>query len=195
MKHKGLFALSLALSLFLIVNPSKVKSEDVDCKCEFDTPAYTAECDCALACAVAVENGKKCNIVCDGSPTSVEHGYFSVFGRKTAYLTKMASIKDYMLSGGFNTFKDKTFAQEALPNLFRSAYIGTSFIPSEKRIEIDKIVNNVFMKYGNEIWQHFMVKDSKPFEKNLKEGIQISAAFKKINLVIPNYVISLKVIR
>lgn len=195
MIHKGLLALSLAICLIFIVNPSKVKSKENDCDCDFDTPKYTAECDCALACAVAVENGANCNIVCDGSPTSAEHGYYQVFGQQTAYLKKMDSIKGHMLAQGVNAFKNRSFANDALPNLFRSAYIGASFISSEKKIEIDKIVNNAFLKYGKDLWQSFADQDRKTFEKELQKGSSITASYKMIKLTIPNYNISLKVIR
>ena len=195
LKYIRLLTSVIILNLILLTLPQTVFSKDPKCECDFDTPSYTAECDCALACAVAMEGGKKCNIVCDGSPASAEHGYHQAFGRPTAYLEKMNSIKGAMLAVGFNAFRNSGFTQDALPNLLRSSYIGASFISSEKKIEIDKIVNDTFRKYSREISQSFTVKDNKPFEKKLKDGTQIEASFKKINLVILNYNISLNLIR
>ena len=50
------------------------------------SPKYTAECDCALLCAVAVKDGKECNIVCDGSPQKAEKGNKKAYGELKAYL-------------------------------------------------------------------------------------------------------------
>jgi len=189
--YKGLLVLSLAMCFFFFVNPSEAKINDNDCKCDFDTSEYTAECDCAFACAVAVKDGKKCNIVCDGSVTNVEPGNYMVFGNPTAYLNEMSSIRRYILSVGFDAFRDRSFAERALPRILRSAYIGALFISPKGKRELDTIIDKVFSYFGIEVRESFTNKYGRVFKKEFQRGDWITASYKKIQLTIRDYNIRL----
>ena len=192
---KYFLAFSLATFLFCSTNPLKAKSNDEECKCDFNTSEYTAECDCALTCAVAVENGKNCNIVCDGSPATAEPGDYKLFGEPAAYLEKMASIKKYIVSAGFMAFRNTSFAQKALPRLLRSAYIGASFISPDKKQELDTLVHEVFSKFGRQIRTSLIHEHKGVFEKEFKDGNRIMVSYKVIKLTVPNYKVRLLFIR
>ena len=191
MISKYFFSFFIAALLFFITNLLNAKPNNAECKCEFDTTKYTAECDCALTCAVAVENGKNCNIVCDGSPTTAESGDYKLFGEPAAYLEKMASIKKYIVSAGFMAFHDTSFAQKALPRLLRSAYIGASFISHDEKKELDTLVHKVFLKFGQQIRSYIIQKNKGVFEKEFKDGNRIMVSYKLIKLTVPNYKIRL----
>lgn len=191
MKYKSLLILSLITFLFFFGLIVRADSDNNECKCDFDTTTYTAECDCAFACAVFMENGKHCNIVCDGSASNVGKGNPAVFGDPPGYLTEMASIKNYLLSVGFKTFLDQSFAKHALPRLLRSAYIGASFISPETKYEIDSLVENTFSTFGRQIRNSFTDPYGKGFTKEFQAGNVITVSYKTIKLNTPKYNIRL----
>lgn len=176
MKYRVVMALTFAIGLFLSTGYSGAESDD-DCSCDFSNKEYTAVCDCALVCGVAVKNGKNCNIVCDGSPTTVED----------AYSKEMILIKDNMLSSGFAAFKNVSFAQYSLPKLVRSAYISASFIPSSRKESIDNLINKAFSEFGEEILKSYIEPGREPFKKEIRDGNWITVSYKRIKLNIPNY--------
>lgn len=195
MIRKYFFTFLLTTLLFFFTSLLKAKSKDDECKCDFDTATYTAVCDCVLTCAVAIKNGKNCNIVCDGSPATAEPGNYRLFGKPFAYLKEMASIRHNISSAGFMAFRNTSFAQKALPSLLRSAYIGASFISPEKKQELDTLVHEVFSKFDEQIRSYLIQENKGVFEKEFKDGNRIMVSFKLIKLTVPNYKVRLLFIR
>ena len=140
MQIKKVVACSILLSIFSLLTASQSLTQNLEdkCFCKFDTDNYKAKCDCAILCAVAVKEGKDCNIVCDGSISSAITGA-DYFGERRNYLDEMSNIILFATRNGFNSFKDSFFSERALPRLIRSAYINTDFIGIEKKIELDNL--------------------------------------------------------
>lgn len=191
MRPKNLLALGVATCLIFYANPLSAESRQSECKCDFNTPEYTAECDCAFACAVAVQDGKHCNIVCDGSPSGVERGNYRVYGEPHIYLNDMRAISTRLMSAGFKAFDDWSFSKHSIPRLLRSAYIGSLFISSERKYEIDTFVEKIFSKFGNDVVTSFTKQYGKPFKKEFIDVGWIEASYKLIRMNLPKYKIRL----
>ena len=187
MKTQSIAAISaILLIVFFSLNPA-VCSDEPKCECDFDSPAYTAKCDCAFACAVATKKGKHCSIVCDGEPKAVAKGNMAVFGTPKEYLKGMASFKGTLFTDGFSAFNNPKFSKKSLPMFVRSAYIGAEFISPGDKKYLDDFVSKVFSEYDKEIWENFIHEYKKGFKKQFPGGKQGMAKYKVIKLGLPGY--------
>ena len=198
MKTQFIGAVStILLILFFSSNPAFC-SDEAKCECDFDTTSYTAECDCAMACAVAMDRGKYCSIVCDGAPTNATDGNKAVFGNSRQYLAEMASIRREMFSGGYRVpmaADNNYFRDRALPRLFRSSYISAPFLTEEEVVKLDNQVNKAFSKFQNEIWKHFVNEGKERFEKQLDGKDSIEVTYKTIRLRTPLYTFKFSILK
>jgi len=158
-----------------------------DCKCDFDTSRYSAECDCALTCSIAMEGNRHCYIVCDGVPRNAAGGLEQLYGSPYSYVSDMRKIKSQMFTRGFAVFQNRSFARWALPRLLRAAYIGAPFVDAPAKRELDRQVRKVFLKFGEEIWGYFIGKYSGVLEADLNGEIQIRVTLKTIKLILPSH--------
>lgn len=166
--------------LCCLVGEISIAEEENPCKCKFDTEVYSARCDCALTCSQLIENNKHCLIVCDGSPRNVPHGDSS-FGRRMDYLYRMQDIMGAVRKTGWDIFKDKGFAEVALPGLLRCGYIGARFLSRDRKEELDILILRIYKQNGLQIHDAFLGRKPE-FNKSLGNGIRVRAMEKKIEI-------------
>lgn len=140
MQIKKVVAWSIWLSIFSLTIASQSLTQNFEdkCFCKFDTDNYKAKCDCAILCAVAVKEGRDCNIVCDGTVSSAINGS-DYFGGRRKYLDDVSNIIQFATRNGFKSFQDSYFSELALPKLIRSAYVNADFIEIDKKGELDNL--------------------------------------------------------
>lgn len=190
----------VASVLFLLAQLPSAFADEQGCECDFDTTSYSAECDCALACAVAVKDGKHCNIVCDGAPKNAAAGDTKAFGSREKYFYQMDSFRVEMLSkpSRFFSVYNETIGLVALPRLLRSSYIGAIFLSDQEKVKLDKLVSNIFSKDGKEIWQYFTVPGKGVLKKDKKQtdgSLSIEVSYLVMKLSTSTYTLKFIVVR
>jgi hypothetical protein len=179
---RKLLVVVVAASIFLFMQNTKLLYSEDECECDFDTPKYSAKCDCALICAVAIKDNRHCQIVCDGYPSNVDININQYFGDPSDYLSEMNTIRSQIFIKGFVAFNDRIFTQSALPRLLRSAYIGASFIDHKEKNELDKLITEIFYSFGEKITMHFSGNYPGTYEEELSKEVHIYTKLKMIKI-------------
>jgi hypothetical protein len=192
MTSKKWFVIFNVIFVFLV---SEINAKDNDgCKCNFDSPSYIAECDCGLSCSIAMKDDRECYITCDGKVKNISRGYAKIFGEPAGYKEQLDSYIDLLSKEGIKAFQKRESPEKAIMYLFRSAYIGVSFIPEDMKINVDQFVHDSFTQNWSHILPAFFNNSAGEFNKTFRYGELLRVSFKLINLKIGEYIIRFRIL-